>query len=75
MKVQDNGIGIKAEDLPKMFQLFGFLEATQEINSKGVGLGLHICKKIAEVFGGEVFVDSQENVGSTFGVTFQLDQR
>jgi signal transduction histidine kinase len=50
--VADNGIGIKKEDQNKLFKLFGFLEQTKEINVKGIGLGLHICKLIVEQFGG-----------------------
>ncbi len=38
----DTGIGIKKEDLGKLFKLFGFLDATKEMNTKGIGLGLHI---------------------------------
>lgn len=46
VQVQDTGIGMKPEDLPKLFKLFGFLEASKEINTQGIGLGLHISKKI-----------------------------
>ena len=42
ISVQDSGIGIKKEDKPKMFKLFGFLDNSKDLNSKGVGLGLHI---------------------------------
>ena len=46
ISVQDTGIGIKKENQVKLFQLFGFLDATKELNAKGIGLGLHISKKI-----------------------------
>ena len=46
IKVQDSGIGIKKEDHDKLFKLFGFLDSTKELNTKGVGLGLHISQKI-----------------------------
>ena len=42
IKVIDSGIGIKEEDQNKLFKLFGFLDSSKEINTKGVGLGLHI---------------------------------
>ena len=42
ISVEDSGIGIKHEDKKKLFKLFGFLDASQELNAKGVGLGLHI---------------------------------
>ena len=52
VSVKDTGIGIKKKDLPKLFKLFGFLDTTKEINAKGIGLGLHIAKKIAKMFNG-----------------------
>jgi len=46
VSVADNGVGIKEEDLGKLFKLFGFLDSTKELNTKGIGLGLHISKMI-----------------------------
>jgi two-component system sensor histidine kinase/response regulator len=46
--VQDTGVGIKEENLKKLFKLFGFLDSTKELNTNGIGLGLHICKMIVE---------------------------
>ena len=57
--VKDTGVGIKQEDISKLFKLYGFLDATKEINAKGVGLGLYICKKIVHIFEGEVSVTSE----------------
>jgi signal transduction histidine kinase len=48
VSVTDQGIGIKSEDQDKLFKLFGFLDRTKQINTKGVGLGLHISKMIVE---------------------------
>lgn len=45
--VTDTGCGIRTEDQNKLFKMFGFLDRTKEINTKGIGLGLHICKLIA----------------------------
>jgi signal transduction histidine kinase len=56
-----------------LFKLFGFLENTKEINAKGIGLGLYICKKIATVFGGKVKVDSKYGEGSVFTFSFALE--
>jgi signal transduction histidine kinase len=42
IKIEDSGIGIRKEDQDKLFKLFGFLDASKELNAKGVGLGLHI---------------------------------
>jgi len=44
--LEDNGKGIKEEDLNKLFQLFGFLDTTKDLNTNGIGLGLYICKMI-----------------------------
>ena len=46
IQVEDTGIGIKEEDQKKLFKLFGFLDSTKELNTTGVGLGLHISKQI-----------------------------
>ena len=44
--VADTGIGIKDEDQNKLFKLFGFIDSSKELNTKGIGLGLHISKQI-----------------------------
>jgi len=72
--VADSGIGIKDEDKNKLFQLFGILDATKEINTKGIGLGLHICKLICEEFGGTCSFSSMYGLGSEFTFTFMLSK-
>lgn len=42
ISVTDTGIGIAKDDHDKLFKLFGFLDNSKELNTKGVGLGLHI---------------------------------
>lgn len=42
LSVQDTGVGIKKDDQPKLFKLFGCLKNTRDINTKGIGLGLVI---------------------------------
>ena len=69
----DTGVGIKPDDIGKLFKLFGFLENTKEINTKGIGLGLYICKKITTIFGGSMSVESIPRKGSTFSFTFVLE--
>ena len=68
--VRDTGIGIKKEEIPKLFKLFGKLESSTGVNPQGVGFGLAICKRIAESLGGNISVTSEEGVGSifTFGI-------
>jgi signal transduction histidine kinase len=64
-EVRDTGIGIAPDDLPKLFQRFGQLEAGIR-KPGGTGLGLSISKAIVEAHGGEVGVESQPGKGSTF---------
>mmetsp|Transcript_376 Transcript_376/g.333 ORF Transcript_376/g.333 Transcript_376/m.333 type:complete len:104 (+) Transcript_376:2282-2593(+) len=44
VSIEDTGIGITVENQLKLFKLFGFLDATKELNAKGIGLGLHISR-------------------------------
>jgi signal transduction histidine kinase len=59
--------------MDKLFKLFGFLDRTKEINTKGVGLGLHISKMIVEQLGGDIFCDSVWKKGTTFTFLISLD--
>jgi len=65
-KVQDSGIGIKAEKLNEIFQ--PFVQASTDTSRKygGTGLGLTICKNLVEMQGGNIRVESTLNVGTTF---------
>jgi signal transduction histidine kinase len=56
--VTDNGAGIKEADMSKLFQLYGFIKETREINTRGIGLGLYICRKIVRQLGGEIVCES-----------------
>jgi len=69
--VIDTGIGIKSEDIPQLFKLFGKLQSSSDINSQGVGFGLAICKKLSEQLGGSISAKSTLGVGSTF--TFSVN--
>jgi len=64
--VQDSGIGIKPEDIPKLFKFFGKVGDNCELNPTGVGMGLAICKKLAECMGGSITVNSIYGQGTTF---------
>ena len=46
MQVRDTGIGIAKEDMPKLFNRFGILARTADINNEGIGLGLTIVRQI-----------------------------
>jgi signal transduction histidine kinase len=62
--VKDNGIGIDEKYNSKLFKIFERLNAGGKF--EGTGAGLAISKKIAEYFGGEIWVESKPGVGSTF---------
>jgi two-component system sensor histidine kinase/response regulator len=66
--VKDNGIGIKAGDLDHIFIIFKRLHNSEDY--AGNGIGLAVTKKIIESIGGEIWVESKEDEGSTFYFTF-----
>lgn len=68
LEVEDNGIGIKEEDIPKLFAEFQQLDASRDKKYQGTGLGLALTKSIAEAQGGQVGVKSVVNQGSRFFV-------
>jgi signal transduction histidine kinase len=67
--VQDTGIGISAEHLPRLFQSFTQVDASTTRKYGGTGLGLAISKRLAELMGGTVSADSEPGQGSVFHVT------
>jgi len=67
MEVKDNGRGIKEEDLKKLFNSYFRVDTDKGI--EGVGLGLVISKDLANAMGGDIMVESEFGVGSTFTVT------
>jgi signal transduction histidine kinase len=69
--VTDTGVGIRAEDLPRLFQEFVQLETTARKRHEGTGLGLALTKRLVELHGGRIWAESEgEGRGSTF--TFVL---
>ncbi|MCX7680102.1 MAG: ATP-binding protein [Spirochaetes bacterium] len=67
--VQDSGIGIKREDMDKLFKPFSQIDFGANKHYQGTGLGLSICKRLVELLGGEIGVESEWGVGSTFWFT------
>ena len=68
ISVKDSGIGIAAEDMPHLFQKFYRIENKDTREIGGTGLGLYLCRKLAELMGGKIWAESTVGVGSTFYV-------
>jgi signal transduction histidine kinase len=72
LNVADCGIGIPAEDLPRLFERFHRGANVDDRRFPGMGLGLFICKGIIEQHDGQISVSSQIGTGTTFHVTLPL---
>ncbi len=74
VSVTDDGIGIPARDLPRVFERFFQVEAHLTRRYGGMGLGLSVAKAMIELHGGRIWVESQEGMGSTFTFLLPIDQ-
>src|SRR5262249_9661911 len=68
MSVRDTGMGIAAHDHERIFQEFTQVDSPVQRRVKGTGLGLPLCRRLAELLGGTVTVESALGQGSTFTV-------
>jgi PAS domain S-box-containing protein len=75
LEVEDNGIGIKPEDLHKLFIEFQQLDAGAAKKYAGTGLGLALTKRIVEAQGGKVGITSEPGKGSIFFATFPREMK
>lgn len=73
ISVKDSGIGIKKENVDKLFTKFERFDLEKNMTIEGTGLGLAITKKLVDLMGGKIVVDSTYGKGSTF--TVAIDQR
>jgi signal transduction histidine kinase len=73
VEVSDTGIGIKKEDLPKLFAKFSRGQGVSRIHTEGVGLGLYVARQIVEMHGGRILAESEgEGQGSIFTIELPL---
>lgn len=70
--VQDTGVGIPADQQKKIFEPFSQADGSSTRKYGGTGLGLTICKRIVDVMGGRLWVESEPRRGSTFHFTAEL---
>jgi len=75
--IRDTGIGIPEDKLSSIFEVFQQADSSTTRQFGGSGLGLSICKKIANLLGGDVWAESEINIGSTFHFTawFQKSEK
>ena len=72
ISVTDQGMGISAEDLERVFDRMYRLERRLSTDPGGMGLGLALCKALVEAHSGRIWVESKVDKGSTFHFTLPL---
>ena len=72
IEIRDTGIGMPADKLDKIFSSFEQVDTSSSREFEGTGLGLAIAKRIVEMMGGDITVESELDVGSTFTIQLEL---
>ena len=72
LRVTDTGIGISADDLPRIFDRFYRADKSHNREVRGTGLGLSICRAVVEAHGGQISAYSRQGHGSTFTAVFPV---
>lgn len=73
ISVSDTGIGIKAEDLPRVFEK-GFTGYNGRMDKKASGLGLYLCKGICDKLGHRIRIDSKVNEGTCVDIFLEAER-
>jgi signal transduction histidine kinase len=73
--VQDTGIGIEKHKLAELFNKFHQVDNSASRKHEGTGLGLVLTKELLELHGGEISVDSEEGIGTTFAFRLPMQVR
>jgi PAS domain S-box-containing protein len=72
LTVSDQGMGIAAADIERLFKRFGRLVTPENSHIAGTGLGLYLCQRLARMHGGDITVESELGAGSTFTLLLPL---
>ena len=72
MAVEDTGIGIKKQDMDKLFESFNQIDSSYNHGKEGTGLGLAIASSLCRIMGGDITVESEYGAGSVF--TARIEQ-
>ncbi len=68
VSIADSGIGIPADDIPHLFQKFYRVDSSDTREIGGTGLGLYLCRRLAEAMDGRIWVESEQGKGSKFSI-------
>ncbi len=75
LSVEDDGVGIPAEELPRIFDKYVRIPNRETATARGLGLGLSLVKALAEAHGGRVEVQSLPGKGSCFRLLLPVSKR
>lgn len=74
ISIQDNGIGMKSEDIKRVFEPFYMVDKSRSRKAGGAGLGLALCAKIAELHGASLSIESEPGRGTTVYITISGEE-
>ena len=74
LSIKDNGIGIAAEDIPKVLSPFGQVDSSLSREYEGTGLGLHLVRTLIELHGGRLVIESDLGLGTTVSCFFPAER-